>query len=48
MLDPCTPLAVAGQTLPADFVSQLIIEVISVPVRLGLIFNSAVKMYLLV
>lgn len=48
MLDPCAPLAVTGQTLPADFVSQLIIEVISVPVRLGSIFKSAIKMYLLV
>lgn len=49
MLDPCAPLAVPRQTLPAaDFVSQLIIEAITVPVRLGLILNAAIKMYLLV
>lgn len=49
MLDPCAPLAVARQTLPApDFVSQLIIEAITVPVRSGSILNVAIKIYLLV
>lgn len=49
MLDPCAPLVVARQTLPAaDFVSQLIIEAITVSVRLGSILNALNKMYSLV